>query len=248
MGKLFSLFKKIISFGFLSKGGSLKSLSRTNLSFSRTEMLRHTAFHQFPTIILTKPINPHKLHNALREEMEDVGASTGIDEGPLIEDYSLSLHNGVPDPIPESDYLVFAGCLSGSIKKDKPGWLKIAFGISLVLIAVGGLGFLLLIGLGLYWSYLDTYGRGDIYIRYFGTYQRPEKSGEGEKDWVIELDVMSSFKAEKEIGGQMVKPGFEKLKTSATKVIKQTEGKERWLDELYSKNESDFNARFPINQ
>jgi len=248
MRRLFGLLKKLLTLGLLSEGGGLKALSRTSLSFSRTDMLRHTAFYQFPTAVLTKPINPHKLHNALREEMEDAGASTSIDEGPAVEDYSLSLHKGEPDPLPESDYLVFAGCLSGSIKKDKPAWLRIAFIISALLIFLGGVGFLFLIGLGIYWKYLDQYGRGDIFIRYFGTYQRPEKSLEGGNDWVIELDVMSSFKAEKEIGGQLVKPGFEKLKTNATKVITQTEGKERWLDELYSANESEFNARFPINQ
>jgi len=248
MRKLLRFAMKLFSFGLLSGDKGLSALTRTSLSFSRTDMLRHTAFHQFPTVVLTKPINPHKLHNALREEMEDSGASTSIDEGPVVEDYSLSLHNGQPDPLPESDYLVFAGCLSGSIKKDKPAWIKIGFIVSIPLAFVYGLGALLAIGLYLYWNYLDNYGRGDMFVRYFGTYQRPEKSLEGANDWVIELDVMSSFKAEKEIGGQMVKPGFEKLKTNATKVITQTEGKERWLDELYSANKSEFNARFPINQ
>jgi hypothetical protein len=235
-----SLFT-LITFGLFRK------LSKT-LSFARTEMLRHTEFHQFAPVDLVKPVNPHKVHNSLKELMEDTGANTNIDEGPVIDTYSLSLFDGKPTDLEESDYLVFSGCISGSVKKDKPIWLTIGFIVSALLIPVMGIGLGTGLLLGLYWGYLEKYGRGDLFVRYFGTYQRPENMDPGMKDWVIELDVMLSYNAAREVGGKLVKPSFDSMKEDTVKVLTKSEKSSRKLEPLYSEKPSDFTKRFPIQK
>ena len=237
MRSLFTVF----TFGLFNK------LSK-NLSFTRTEMLRHTEFHQFATVDLVKPINPHKIHNSIKELMEDTGADTNIDEGPVADTYSLSLFDGKPTDLEESDYLVFSGCISGSVKKDKPTWLFIGFGVSLILVPVMGIGFAGLVGLGIYYLYLEKYGRGDLFIRYFGTYQRPENIEPGVKDWVIELDVMLSYNAAKPVGGELVKPSFDSMREGTIKVLTKSEKSSRKLEALYSEKPADFHKRFPIQK
>lgn len=237
MRSLFTIF----TFGLFSK------LSKS-LSFTRTEMLRHTEFHQFATVDLVKPVNPHKVHNSIKELMEDTGAATNINEGPVADTYSLSLFDGKPTDLEESDYLVFSGCISGSVKKDKPVWLFIGFGVSLILVPVMGIGLGTGLLLGLYWGYLEKYGRGDLFVRYFGTYQRPENMEPGVKDWVIELDVMLSYYAARPVGGELVKPSFDSMREATIKVLTKSEKSSRKLEALYSEKPSDFTKRFPIQK
>jgi len=213
-------------------------------SMTRSKMLRHTEFYQFEPLKIKKPANPHMAHKIINEYMEDAGAETYTNVGPVAEDYWSLVNPDVPgSETREADYMTFAGSISGSVKLDKPLWLKYVLIAGVLLTFVGGAGLLLLIPAGFYWKYLDKFGRGDVHVLYNGIYQKPTNNM---NDWDIEIDVMVSYVSEKPVGGELVKPIYDTIVKGLRDVFTNTSRPARSLPMLYSKKESDFNQRFPI--
>lgn len=192
-------------------------------SFTRSKMLRHNAFHQFSQLNLKKPVSPHSIHSNLREKIEDLGCDTAFDLGPVIKDnWHMTVHNGESSNF-EADYVTFEGRTVGSIVKQKPWpwwlfWVKV---ISWCLVPII-IGILFLNKINNWQTKNNRDEKGELFIFYSGTYQRPEKSEVSVKDWVISLDVMMSYRAN-ETGIYLIKPIFEKLKNEAGNVISSSE-------------------------
>ena len=191
---------------------------KNNSSFTRSGMLQHSDFFQFLQVNLEKPSSPHSIHNNLRERIEDLGCTTELDEGPVKKDHWTMTVGNYENLNIEADYITFEGRIVGSIIKlrDWPWWCGVVNFIGwLTLIIV--VGALILWGLARWKQKNPRDERGDLYILYNGTYQRPEKLDNQIKDWVISLDVMMSYTAASS-GEQLIKPIFNNLKGEADSI------------------------------
>ena len=217
----------------------LNSSDETTSLFSRSDMLQHRDFHQFSEDNLQKPISPHSVHKNLKEKIENLGCRTEIDSGPIVQDYwHMTLDNGEISNV-EADYITFEGRIRGSVVKykDWPWWRGLVIFIAILLIPTVIIAWLIFRWLRNWEKQNPRDERGDLFVLYNGTYQRPEKSNTQIKDWVISLDVMVSYDAT-DSGTHLVKPVFTSLKSDATGLVsgRKSETEFNKVDEVEQKS------------
>ena len=223
--------------------GLLGEKKDTSIVLKRSDMLRHTEFYQFEPMEFSPPTTPHDIHKRIQEYTEDAGAFTYVDIGPKLDGgWHMALNpNGAIEK--EYDYQLFSGVVSGNVKLDYPEWTNKAIFWGALTFWMMGLGLVFIAVAYLYRYYLDLFARGEVHVLYNGTYSKTNEI----KGWKLDLDVMVSYTAQKEVGGNLVQPIFENIVTGLRKNIATDSKVVKSLPRLYSAKPSDFNSRFPVN-
>ncbi len=234
----------------------------------RQDMLRHTEFYQFPRMGFGRATSPHELHWAMRDLLQDCGATvdkeveaTQLDHWTMTQDSHVGSQKGC-----ESDYVTFSGSLVASKGQHPPRWMPLAImGLgfmafmsfsafeSLALFAVFALAAAVLAGV-VYW--IRTYAQGKVYAVYEGTYKRPESGAhlaDGVVNWEVELDVMLSYNVSvppfglPALGPEVVLPVFSAAQDQFAEYAAGISGV-RSQPQLLSRLSTDFDKRFPVKR
>jgi len=217
---------------------------------SRSDMLRHIEFYQFPRMHFGNETSPDELHLGVRDALLDSGAKFADEVLPAPISYwamtpadFVGAHNGC-----ESDYVAFTGSIV--TRKGKPlpkeywKWYLIGW-------CVPVLGwFLILPCCRIYKWWINKYANGAIIARYDGYYRRP-RTDTNSKDWELKVDIMMSYNVEvppfgETMGPDIVAPVFHSARELIYGYVKQGVLVERTQPQMVEIRASAYEKRFPI--